>query len=79
MKQGHAATPPSVVLRQIIPLTLQASSDNNYISGSALKTNLFSNEVMGENCHEIPAEDRSALWNIKMMRVKSKTLVVGPN
>lgn len=49
-KQGHAATPTSVILSQIIPLTLQASCDNEYMSGITLKTNLCSNQVTDENC-----------------------------
>ncbi len=47
-KQGHAATPTFVSLRQIILLTLQASRDNNYID-IVLKNNLFSNQAVAEN------------------------------
>lgn len=36
MKEGHAATPTTAIMRQIIPTTLRASYHNKYISGFIL-------------------------------------------
>lgn len=68
---------PHLWFEEIIPLTLRASSDTNYILGFFLKNNLLSNLAPSNNCSTVAAEDAAADTDEMKMMKRKRSLLMG--